>query len=206
MMALPIFQRTVVTDRGDIIANAQIEVRVESTGALADIYSDRDGLVAQSNPFYTGENGFAQFFAEADEYKVSAISSFGQIDWRYVKLVGDTGGGGEYLELSGGDMTGDIGLLSYTETVFEVTGTTPALSPSNGTVQTWTLSGNSTPTFGTFDAGQSIVLMIDDGSDSTITWPTMTWLTSDGLAPTLATTGFTAVVLWKVGSVVYGKA
>ena len=38
----------------------------------------------------------------------------------------------------------------YTEEVYAVSGTTPALSPTNGSIQTWTLSGNSTPTAGTW--------------------------------------------------------
>ena len=54
--------------------------------------------------------------------------------------------------------------VTYTETVFALTGTTPALSPDNGTIQTWTLSGASTPTAGTWAAGQSLTLMVDDGT------------------------------------------
>jgi hypothetical protein len=90
------------------------------------------------------------------------------------------------------------------ETVFAVTGTTPALSPSNGTIQTWTLTGNSTPTQGTFTEGESMTLMINDGSAFTVTWTSMpiTWV--GGVAPTLATTGFTVIELWEVGTTVYG--
>jgi hypothetical protein len=94
----------------------------------------------------------------------------------------------------------------YTEEVFAVTGTTPALSPTNGSIQTWTLSGSSTPTAGTWNSGQSITLMIDDGSAATVTWTSLavTWKTDGGVAPTLNTTGFTVVVLWKVGTTLYG--
>lgn len=94
----------------------------------------------------------------------------------------------------------------YTEEVFAVTGTTPALSPTNGSIQTWTLTGNSTPTAGTWAAGQSITLMVDDGTAYTITWTSLavTWKTDSGLAPTLNTTGFTAIALWKVGTTIYG--
>lgn len=89
------------------------------------------------------------------------------------------------------------------EEVFAVTGTTPALNPQNGTIQTWTLSGNSTPTIAAgFTTGSSLTLMIDDGTSYTITWPTIQW--AGGTAPTLATTGYTVVELWKVGSTVYG--
>jgi hypothetical protein len=94
----------------------------------------------------------------------------------------------------------------YTEEIFAVTGTTPALSPTNGSVQTWTLSGASTPTAGTWADGQSITLMVDDGSAFSITWTSVApvWKTNGGSAPTLLTTGFTVIQLWKVGSTIYG--
>lgn len=89
------------------------------------------------------------------------------------------------------------------ENVYAVTGTTPALDPANGTIQTWTLSGNSTPT-DSFSAGESITLHIDDGTAYTITWPTITWVNNAGAAPTLATTGYTVVAVWKIGTTLYG--
>ena len=92
---------------------------------------------------------------------------------------------------------------SVTEEVFAVTGTTPALDPVNGTIQTWTLTANSTPTE-SFSAGESMTLMIDDGTAYTITWPTMKW--SGGSAPTLATTDYSVIVLWKVGTTLYGSS
>ena len=94
----------------------------------------------------------------------------------------------------------------YTEEVFAVTGTTPALSPTNGSIQTWTLTASSTPTAGTWAAGQSMTLMIDDGTAFTVTWTSLavTWKTDSGSAPTLNLTGFTVIQLWKVGTVIYG--
>jgi hypothetical protein len=49
--------------------------------------------------------------------------------------------------------------------------------------------------------------MVDAGTAFTITWTSMpvTWLTSDGNPPALKTTGYTAIVLWKVGTTIYGK-
>jgi hypothetical protein len=93
---------------------------------------------------------------------------------------------------------------SIDENVFAVTGTTPALSPRNGTIQTWTLSANSTPTQGTWTEGESMTLMINDGTARTITWTSVpiTWV--GGTAPTLATTGFTVIELWEVGTTIYG--
>ena len=95
----------------------------------------------------------------------------------------------------------------YTEEVYPIpSSTTPALSPTTGSIQTWILTGNSTPTAGTWAAGQSITLMIDDGTDYTVTWTSLavTWKTDAGLAPTLNTSGYTAVALWKVGTTIYG--
>ena len=89
------------------------------------------------------------------------------------------------------------------ETVYALSGTTPALDPSNGTIQTWTLSASSTPT-DAFLAGESMTLMIDDGTAYTITWPSVTWVNNAGAAPTLRTTGYTVVVLWKVSTTLYG--
>ncbi len=94
----------------------------------------------------------------------------------------------------------------YTEEVFAVTGTTPGLSPVNGSIQTWTLTGDSTPTAGTWASGQSMTLMVDDGSAHTINWASMsiTWKTGGGTAPTLLTSGYTVIELTKVGAMIYG--
>lgn len=89
------------------------------------------------------------------------------------------------------------------ETVFALTGTTPVLDPSNGTVQTWTLTGNSTPT-DSFAAGESMNLMIDDGTAYSVTWPSVVWKSGGGFPPVFNATGFTAIILWKVGTTLYG--
>jgi len=93
----------------------------------------------------------------------------------------------------------------YTEEVYAVVDAAGvAISPTNGSIQTWTLGASRTPTAGTWAAGQSMTLMINDGTAYTVTWTTLgvTWV--GGSAPTLATTGFTVIQLWKVGSTIYG--
>ena len=87
-MALPNWQRTIVTETGDVIQNAEIKVVNEATGLDADIFSDRDGLVELSNPFFTGSDGFAQFYASPGEYRITAIGPSGQVTWRYEVLSG----------------------------------------------------------------------------------------------------------------------
>lgn len=91
---------------------------------------------------------------------------------------------------------------AVTEEIFTISGTAPVIDPTNGTIQTWTLSGNSAPTISMAD-GQSLTIMINDGTSYTITWPTVLWV--GGSAPTLAATGQTVVVFWKVAGVVYGS-
>ena len=90
---------------------------------------------------------------------------------------------------------------SIQEAVYNLTGT--ALDPANGTIQTKTLAANTTLT-DSLSAGEAMTLMIDDGSAYTVTWPTITWVNNAGAAPTLATSGYTVVALWKVGATLYG--
>jgi len=87
------------------------------------------------------------------------------------------------------------------ETVYSLTGT--AIDPGNGSIQYKTLAANTTFTEN-IDNGQSVLLMIDDGTAYTITWPTTTWLTDSGSAPTLETTGYTAISLWQMNGTLYG--
>ena len=94
-------------------------------------------------------------------------------------------------------------LTGFIETVYAATGTTPALSPTNGTIQTWTLSGSSTPTAGTWTAGASMTLQIV-ASTYTVTWTSLAVSWIGGSAPTLSTSGTTVIELWKVGSTIYG--
>jgi len=81
------------------------------------------------------------------------------------------------------------------------------IDPGNGSIQVVTLGANRTPAATNFDAGQSVLLGINDGTDYTITWSTVnpTWVKvgGSGAAPTLATSGYTWILLWKVSSTIY---
>jgi hypothetical protein len=98
------------------------------------------------------------------------------------------------------------GGATTTEIVYTVTGTTPAISPANGGIQTWTLTGNSTPTAGTWAQGQSLTLMVNDtASVYTVVWTSLGVVWVGGSAPTLLPgAGYTVIELWKVGSTIYG--
>jgi hypothetical protein len=101
-------------------------------------------------------------------------------------------------------------LTGTKETVFTITdGAAFEVNPANGGIQLITLGANRTPKATNFTAGQSVTLMVDDGSGFTLTWTDTTWGTSGvvwigGVAPTLATTGYTVLEFWKVSSQVYG--
>jgi hypothetical protein len=101
-------------------------------------------------------------------------------------------------------------LTGTKETVFAITdGAAFEINPANGGIQTITLGANRTPKGTNFTAGQSVTLMINDGTAYTITWTDATFGTGGviwvgGTAPTLATTGFTVIELWEVGTQVYG--
>jgi hypothetical protein len=98
------------------------------------------------------------------------------------------------------------------EDVFTITdGAAFEIDPGNGSVQLITLGASRTPKATNMVAGEAVTLMVDDGSAYTLTWSDATfggsgvvWKTNAGVAPTLNTTGYTVIVLWKVSTQVYG--
>jgi hypothetical protein len=148
--------------------------------------------------------GLAEDFT-LDINSVSVQLVYDGTTWEVYAQVGGSSGTAVTLDdtqtLTNKTLTDMVIDGAYTEEVYALSGTTPALDPSNGTIQTWTLSANSTPT-DSLSAGENITLMIDDGTAYTVTWPTMTWV--GGSAPTLPTSGYGIVNIWKVGSTLYG--
>jgi hypothetical protein len=96
------------------------------------------------------------------------------------------------------------------ENVYTITdGAAFEIDPGNGTIQLLTLGGNRVPKATNFAAGESVTLMVLDGSTYTLTWTDATFGGSGvvwvgGAAPALDTTKYTVVELWKVGGQVYG--
>ena len=106
--------------------------------------------------------------------------------------------------------TGNVVLSSnptftgYTETVytFITTSGSLALDPANGTVQSLAASGTITFT-DSLSSGQSISLLLTNGSSYTINYPTITWVSSAGnVAPTLSSNN--TLVFWKISTTLYG--
>jgi hypothetical protein len=115
--------------------------------------------------------------------------------------------------LSGKTLTDPVITGCILEDVHQITdGAAFEIDPGNGSIQYITLGAARTPKATNFAEGEAVILMVNDGTAYTITWTDATWggsgvvwLTTAGTAPTLATTGYTAVTLWKVGTQVYGK-
>ena len=115
-------------------------------------------------------------------------------------LTDETGSGANVFSASP-TLTTPV-LTGYTETVYSLSGTD--INPVNGTIQSKTLSGNTTFTESIAD-GQSITLMLNPVTYS-VTWPTISWVNSagSGSAPTLKASVINVIVIWQVASVVYG--
>ena len=108
-----------------------------------------------------------------------------------------------YLALTGGVMTGNLTLDAYTEKVATLaTSGSIALNPSTGTTLSCAAAGTVTFT-DSLSSGQSISLLLTNGSSYTINWPTTTWVTAAGnTAPTLSASN--TLVFWKISSTLYG--
>jgi hypothetical protein len=116
-------------------------------------------------------------------------------------VTGETGSGA--LVFGTAPALSNPTVTAYTETVYALSGT--AIDPANGTIQTKTLGANTTFTESLAD-GQSVVLMLNPVT-YTVTWPTMTWINTSGSgsAPTLEASSTNVVIVWQVGSTVYGN-
>lgn len=99
------------------------------------------------------------------------------------------------------DVNGEIIEKVYTNA--SVT-TSFTLEAANGTIQNLTLTGNVTTVTDSLADGEAITLVVDDGAAKLITWGTSVDKWVGGSAPTLDTTNKNIIVLWKVGSDLYG--
>ena len=133
-------------------------------------------------------------------------------------LAGQVSSGGDpyfnnvSLLLHGDGTNGSTTFVDSSSNNFTITdGAGFEVDPGNGSVQLVTLGANRTPQATNFAAGESVTLMVADGTAYTLTWTHSTWGSSGvawvgGSAPTLATTGYTVLQFWKVGTQIYGAS
>lgn len=149
---------------------------------------------------------------EGGQWKIdgtAVTSSAAELNYNDITTLGTS----QASKVVTADANGDVKFSnSVIETVFTITdGAAFEIDPNNGAVQLITLGASRTPKATNFAAGESVTLMVNDGTAYTLTWTDATfggsgvvWKTDGGVAPTLNTTGYTAIVLWKVSTQVYG--
>ena len=144
-MALPIWQRTITDNQGNVIPGAEVLVVVEATGLEADIFSNRDGTTPRTNPFFTGSDGFAQFYAAPGEYRIEATGPTGSIVWRWNVLVGDVAtrstGTGEFEVPTNAVIDARIDFFTATVEGSDGTSDWSQVSSSDPFIATITVSG-----------------------------------------------------------------
>ena len=102
--------------------------------------------------------------------------------------------------------TSDIQNLQVAEFAAEFdngnSGASKTIDWNSGNNQKVNLDQNTTLSFTAPSGPAHLLLRITGGASFTITWPTITWLTSGGTAPTLD--GTDIVVIWYNGTTYYG--
>lgn len=112
---MPAFNGQIQDLQGNAVADFQVEVRDESTGNLAPVYSDSGLTTPLGNPFTPNplNNGHFIFYAASGYYRIRAFTDEGdQVDWRDV-LVGvdpvEAVAAGEDVFLNEADNLSDVG-------------------------------------------------------------------------------------------------
>jgi hypothetical protein len=189
-----------VVTKANEAAASQTAAESSATAAAAayDSFDDRYLGAKSSNPTVDNDGnalltGALYWNTTSSEMRVYSGSAWGAA---YIPSSG-------YLALSGGTMTGNLTLDAYTEKVATLaTSGTIALNPSTGTTLSCAAAGTVTFT-DSLSSGQSISLLLTNGSTYTINWPTITWVTAAGnTAPTLSASN--TLVFWKISSTLYG--
>ena len=171
-----------------------------SNGATGVIYCDGAGAAAAVKAIID-ETTLTTLGITATAAELNVLDGFTG-DLNDINIVDVTAlGTSEASKAVTADANGDVKFSNaIVETVYNLTGT--ALDPNNGTVQTKTISANTSFT-DSLSAGESMSLHLTSASSYNITWPTITWITGNGnAAPTL--TAADTVVLFKISTTLYG--
>jgi hypothetical protein len=198
---------------------------------MAQLKDWQSGAVAQDNTFNGVVGALAQNpvrMYDTDSSNYVALRAPGTVSSNVTwTLPGTDGTANQVLKTDGagvlGWVTGASGDVTTTgtQTLTNKTLTDPAIIGTvledvytitdNGSIQLITLGASRTPKATNFAAGEAVTLMVDDGTAYTLTWTDATfggsgvvWKTDSGAAPTLNTSGYTVIVLWKVSTQVYG--
>ena len=184
---------------GQVDVTAQGDVRFQDAAGGEYVALQGPGTVATS---------YTLTLPTADGTDGQAVVTNGSGQLSFSDVVTPTG----TQTLTNKTLTDPAIIGAILEDIFTITdGAAFEIDPGNGTIQLITLGASRTPKATNFANGESVTLMVNDGSAYTLTWTDATfggsgvvWKTDGGNAPTLNTTGYTIMVLFKVGGQVYG--
>jgi len=184
---------------GQVDVTAQGDVRFQDAAGGQFVALQGPGTVATS---------YTLTLPTADGTNGQAVVTDGSGQLSFSDVVTPTG----TQTLTNKTLTDPAIIGAILEDIFTITdGAAFEIDPGNGTIQLITLGASRTPKATNFANGESVTLMVNDGSAYTLTWTDATfggsgvvWKTDGGNAPTLNTTGYTIMVLFKVGGQVYG--
>lgn len=71
---MPVFQRSIVDQAGNVMPLASVEVRDQVTSSLVQLYSNYALSAAIGNPIAADSNGFVRFYVAAGRYQIVATS------------------------------------------------------------------------------------------------------------------------------------
>jgi len=85
-MSKAVIQSTVLNNGTalTIAANADVEIRVASSGALATLFEDRAGATGKANPFTADSDGFFKVYATSDRYNITVTTADGALTFNDV--------------------------------------------------------------------------------------------------------------------------
>lgn len=187
----------------------QAAVSVESYqgGLPSDPTLDKNGNPLSAGDWYINTTtGFIRAYTgSAWVQGLSSVSGVSSLNGLTGDLAGFTTNSGTQT-LTNKTIQYAIFTDGYKEEVTTFTGQNIYLHVDTGPILLWNVTGNSSITDG-LNSGESIIIGIDDGASYTITWPSVVWTKAggSGAAPSLSTTVKTWVVLWKVGTTLYGS-
>lgn len=202
--ALPVFQSELEAAG----SAAGLSLTATSVTSLTVATGTQTLTVETGKGFVSGMDVFLAYTTTPTNRMIGTVTSYNSTTGNLVVNVLSITGSGTYAAWSIGQTTTvsfdgqtytDLRLAGkITEGIYALAGT--VIDPANGSIQTKTLSANTTFTESLAD-GNSVVLILTAGA-YTVTWPTTVWLW--GAAPTLSVTGKSHVVLYQVGGVLYG--